>query len=93
MRHTTNTVAVKCNECGKTGGSRNGGTLRCGECGRFASETSGYCASHDVRFERISGYSHCPRCRERRNVEAQKHEAMARRADPNMHPTVDAPRR
>jgi tRNA(Ile2) C34 agmatinyltransferase TiaS len=55
MRHTTNTVAVECGNCGKTGGSREGDSLRCGECGRFASETSGYCPVHNVNYERITG--------------------------------------
>jgi len=94
----TTGIAVECVSCGHTSGhadaTANGGTrLRCDECGQFAERSDDYCAEHDVRTDRLpTGYSECPYCAERRRVEQERQEMMARRADPRMHPSVDAPR-
>lgn len=53
---------------------------------------SGYCIQHNVHTERLSGHDSCPKCRMIRDVEAREMERMARRSDPDMHPSVDAPR-
>lgn len=50
------------------------------------------CDRHDIK-RLPTGYDRCPYCEEERRIEAEKFEMMARRADPDMHPTVDAPRR
>lgn len=92
-------IAIACAQCGMTSGHAdaraNGGTrIRCDSCGQFSERTDRYCAEHDVRLDRLpTGYSRCPYCQERDRVEQMRHEQMARRADPNMHPSVDAPRR
>lgn len=52
-----------------------------------------YCDTHDIDVDALNGYDHCPKCQEQRRVEAMEQEMHARRADPDMHPTVDAPRR
>jgi ssDNA-binding Zn-finger/Zn-ribbon topoisomerase 1 len=52
-----------------------------------------YCTKHDVNVDELPGYNHCPKCREERQVEAMEQEMHERRGDPDMHPSVDAPRR
>lgn len=96
MRHTTHAKrGVRCSDCGPTLGTTAGidqGGLRCRSCGQFAEPCPTYCAKHEVYWGGLTGYDHCPACREERRVEAQRQEEMARRANPRMHPTVDAPR-
>lgn len=98
MRHTTTPrpEGVTCSKCGTTKGQSANigqGGLRCSNCGRFAKKAHGYCAKHGVNWGDVTGYDHCPMCREEERVEQQRQEMMARKADPNMHPTVDAHRR
>jgi len=58
----------------------------------MSEEDSEYdCEIHETDFP--TGYDHCPYCREERRVNAMEQELMERRADPNMHPSVDAPMR
>ena len=52
-----------------------------------------YCIAHDVNVDRLTGYDECPMCRQEHRVEQMEQEMHARRADPDMHPTVDARRR
>lgn len=52
-----------------------------------------YCDRHDIDVSELTGYDECPKCMEERRVEAMEKEMMERRADPNMHPSIDAPRR
>jgi len=52
-----------------------------------------YCHRHDVDVSALTGYDHCPKCREERRVEAMEQEMHERRADPNMNTRIDAPRR
>lgn len=52
-----------------------------------------YCERHDLDWGRLTGYDHCPACREEQRVREMEQEMHARRADPDMHPMVDAPRR
>lgn len=88
-----NTEPVECNNCGKTGGKEgDDGQLHCGGCGRFAVEAEQYCALHDMDYSRLTGYDHCPQCREEQRLQAQQQEMHARRASERMHQTVDAPR-
>jgi hypothetical protein len=98
MRHTISQHkrAVRCSECGPTVGESaciDQGGLRCRSCGKFAEPCPTFCAKHEVNWGRLSGYDHCPRCRQEESVRAQEREMHQRRADPNMHPTVDAARR
>lgn len=88
------TTGVECESCGLTAGHHEArGAARCGECGRFAESSSDYCAQHEVDLTNLpTGYSSCPYCQERRRVEQERQEMMERRADPRMHPSVDAPR-
>lgn len=52
-----------------------------------------YCEKHDLSEPAYESTDpHCPYCRQERRVEAERQEMMERRADPRMHPTVDAPR-
>lgn len=95
-RHTL-AVGVDCTTCGLGSGhiDLRGGpnSARCDGCGRFAEKTNDYCAEHDVNVRTLPrGYSRCPYCQERDRIEAERQEMMARRANPRMHPTVDAPR-
>ena len=85
-------VGVNCSNCGVHGEGvpASNGKTRCGKCGRFGSEAERYCAEHDTRYP--SGYDHCPLCRERQRVEQMEQEMHERRADPRMHPSVDARR-
>jgi len=87
-------VGVKCDNCGKHGEGvpTDDGRTRCGKCGQFAEEVDGYCAEHDIDYGKLSGYDHCPMCREERNIRAREQEIQERRANPRMHPMVDAPR-
>lgn len=90
---TRTTTGVECAECGLTSGHHEAtGHARCGQCGRFAEPTNDYCARHGANLRRLTGYAKCPKCREEEAVRAQEREMMERRADPRMHPTVDAPR-
>lgn len=89
-------VAVDCSKCGKhTEGERGtDDTHRCGKCGRFAEEAEDYCVEHNVDEAKLPrGYDRCPKCKQKERVEAERQEMMERRADPNMHTMVDAPRR
>lgn len=96
LRDTQRKTGAKCSDCGPTVGvpveTAQGG-LRCDECGRFSEEYAGFCAKHEVHWGGVTGYDHCPMCREEQRVRQARQEQMARRADPNMHPTVDARRR
>lgn len=49
------------------------------------------CETHGVK-SLPSGYDRCPLCMEEQRIHNLEQERMARRADPRMHPTVDAPR-
>lgn len=55
------------------------------------------CEKHNVTEREVenlpSGYDMCPFCREQQRADAREREMHARRSDPNMHPTIDAPRR
>lgn len=42
-------------------------------------QISGYCIMHDLDYDRLSGYDHCPQCRMERDREAAIAERMARR--------------
>lgn len=88
-------VAVDCSQCGKGVGIPEGETLnRCLSCGRYAESADEYCLTHNIDYEGLYPEdNHCPHCREERRIESMEQERMARRADPNMHPTIDAPRR
>jgi hypothetical protein len=55
--------------------------------------SDGYCNDHDIRYERLDGYDHCPKCRLEEDSEAREREMHERRSNPNMHPSVDAQRR
>ena len=95
MRHTptpTDETAIECSACGKGGGSTSDSGAHCSECGRFATEIDDYCLRHDVDYGRLTGYDHCPRCRQENDVHQRRQEQMARRASERMHSTVDAPR-
>ena len=86
-------VGVRCANCGGHGEGipTDDGRTRCGKCGKFGQELTQYCAEHDVDYGRMA-YDECPACKEERRVREMEHEMMARRSDPRMHPTVDAPR-
>lgn len=49
------------------------------------------CERHEIR-ELPTGYDRCPLCEEEERIEAMEQEMHERRADPRMHPSVDAPR-
>jgi len=86
-------VAASCDKCGNIAAlPEAGGQLRCVECGRFAEENPDYCLEHDVDKTR-SPHGRCPYCYERERVRQQEQAMHERRADPDMHPSVDAPRR
>lgn len=85
------TTGVECSECGLTSGHHEAtGDVRCDSCGRFAESSNDYCAKHSVNVRNLTGWDGCPQCREEQRVAAQEQEMMARRADPNMHNSVDA---
>jgi anaerobic ribonucleoside-triphosphate reductase len=95
MRHTmrsSDKEAIECSECGKGGGFESDSGVHCAECGRFATVIDGFCTRHGVDYSRLTGYNQCPRCRQEQSVQQQRQERQARRADPSMHPTVDARR-
>lgn len=82
-------ASVECSHCGKGGGTKtDNGRFRC-HCGRFASEAPDYCAKHDVDYSRITGYDHCPRCRQEQELHHRRMEQIERRADPSMHNQID----
>lgn len=86
-------VDILCANCGFTEGTPEGENLnRCADCGRFASDDPDVCCvRHEVRSSPYPSGT-CPLCEQERDVRAQEQEMMARRADPRMHSTVDAPR-
>jgi len=87
-------VAIDCDHCGFTKGTPAGENLnRCVECGRFASDDPDVCCvRHEVRKSPYPS-GKCPRCEQEQHKRALEREMQERRGDPNMHPTVDAPRR
>jgi hypothetical protein len=54
-----------------------------------------YCEKHELKSPAYECGTdpHCPYCREERRRENLIAERAARRSDPRMHPTVDAPMR
>jgi hypothetical protein len=97
MRHTTvqqNKRGVRCSDCGPTLGTSANigqGGLRCCNCGQFAEPCETYCAKHEVHWGGVTGYDHCPRCRQENRVERARAEQSF--TGHNMHPSVDARRR
>lgn len=90
-----NKRGVRCSHCGPTLGTSANigqGGLRCRSCGRFAKPCPTFCAKHETYWGGLSGYDHCPMCREEDRIHAMEQEMHARRANPRMHPSVDAPR-
>ena len=83
---------VECDNCGLGKGTRTDHGVRCDDCGQFAETSGDYCGEHGVNLRRLTGYDHCPACREIQRAEAERQEMMQRRADPQMHNSVDAPR-
>jgi len=95
MRHRTEIDAdraVECSSCGKTGGNESSVGVHCGDCGRFSAPIKQYCLRHNVDYGRLTGYDHCPKCRETERVEQMRQEMHQRRANERMHSMVDAPR-
>ena len=95
MRHQIQTDAdraVECSNCGKTGGNESSAGLHCGECGLFAEPTEQYCLQHDLDYSRLTGYDHCPKCRDAERVDQARQEMHQRQASERMHSMVDAPR-
>jgi predicted RNA-binding Zn-ribbon protein involved in translation (DUF1610 family) len=92
----TTQVAVKCPDCGFTAGKidlrSSSGKPRCSECGKFCHETDKYCASHEVRIDKLTFTDSCPACDEENTIRRRQQEQQARRADPRMHSSVDARR-
>lgn len=85
-------IAVDCPDCGKGRGVKTPHGNKC-SCGNFAPEAKDYCLTHQLDYEGLfTRDNHCPKCREERRVEEMEMEMHERRADPRMHPSVDAPR-
>lgn len=89
MRHQFNrdgSTKVKCDNCGDSDGTFDNrtGQYRCGECGQYAEPKSNYCDKHEVDYGSITGYDHCPRCRQEENIRAQRRHQMTR--DPRVEP-------
>jgi hypothetical protein len=53
-----------------------------------------YCEKHNLKSPAYEDGPdpHCPYCREERRIQQLEQERAARRSDPRMHATVDAPR-
>lgn len=87
------TVSILCTDCGFSEGTPEGENLnRCLGCGRFATDSPDVCCvRHEVRTSPYPS-GECPLCEQEQHVRAMEQEMMQRRADPSMHPTVDAPR-
>ena len=86
-------VSILCTNCGFTDGTPCGDNLnRCADCGRFATDSPDVCCvQHEIRESPYPSGT-CPRCEQERSIRAQEQEMMERRANPRMHPSVDAPR-
>lgn len=87
------TTGVECESCGLTSGHHESdGNARCGECGRFAEPSNDYCAEHGVNVRKQPVYDECVYCKRDRERQQLQQERQARRSNPRMHPSVDAPR-